>query len=80
MLFLAVMSQWRCQLIKRNRLNSLSIANNAVDLCFTEQGKPIIIGIRLVERVDMRHIQCALIGVLSYADESKRTVADVIEV
>jgi hypothetical protein len=56
------------------------MANHAVDLCFAEKGKPIVIGIRLVERIDMRHIQCALIGVLSYADESRRTVADVIEV
>ena len=67
-------------MLNRNRLNSFSMANHAVDLCFAEKGKPIVIGIRLVERIDMRHIQCALIGVLSYADESRRTVADVIEV
>lgn len=65
-------------IVKRNRLNSFSIANHAVDLCFAEKGSPIVLGIRLVERVDLQHIQAACIGVLNYADESKRTVADVL--
>ena len=67
-------------MLNRNKERSFSIANNVVDLCFAEKGKPIVLGVRLVERVDMQHIQAACVGVLNYADESRRTVADVIEV
>jgi len=58
------------------------VADKVVDLCFAEKSNPVVIGIRLVGFDDYRqpNIECALIGVLNYADEDKRTVADVIEV
>jgi len=50
----------------------------SVDLSFAESTSPVIIGIRLVGSNNTGHIQAALVGVLSYADESRRTVADGI--
>jgi len=70
-----------------NRIRQKMVTNSdgpsrtdRVDMSFAEQGNPVIIGIRLVGNDVENRIEAALIGVLSYADESKRTVADVIEV
>lgn len=49
-----------------------------VDMCFVEQGNPIVLGIRIVGNDTDNRIEAACIGVLSYDDESRRTVADVI--
>lgn len=55
---------------------------HSIDLAFAEKSNPVVIGVRLVGHVDYRspYIQAALIGVLSYDDETHRTVADVVEV
>lgn len=52
----------------------------SVDLSFADDTSPVIIGIRLVGSDIHNRIEAALIGVLNYADESRRTVADVVEV
>lgn len=49
-----------------------------VDLSFAEKDSPIVLGIRIVGNDADNRIEVACIGVLSYADEDKRTVADVI--
>jgi len=54
--------------------------DRVVDLCLGEDGSPVVIGIRLTGYTDYRspHIEVALIGVLEYGDESKRTMPDII--
>lgn len=49
-----------------------------IDMCFSEQGNPIVLGVRIVGNDTDNRIEVACVGVLSYADESKRTVADVV--
>lgn len=49
-----------------------------VDMCFAEKGNPIVLGVRIVGNDIDNRIEAACIGVLNYADENKRTVADVV--
>lgn len=54
--------------------------DRVVDLCLGEDGNPVVIGVRLTGYSDYRspHIEVALIGVLEYGDESRRTMPDAI--
>jgi hypothetical protein len=62
-----------------NRSPAINL-NQSADMVFAEESSPVIIGIRLVGNDVFNRIEAALIGVLRYDDESKRTVADVIDV
>jgi hypothetical protein len=56
-----------------------AIRTEFVDLSFAENDSPIILGIRLIGNDTENRIEAALIGVLDYADEERRTVADVLQ-
>lgn len=62
-----------------NRVVRCSVSKlEHVDMCFAEKDSPIVLGIRIVGNDIDNRIECACVGVLSYADEDKRTVADVV--
>ena len=66
-------------MMNRNRVVRSNVRKvEHIDMCFAEKGNPIVLGVRLVGNDTDNRIEAACIGVLNYADESKRTVADVV--
>jgi len=66
-------------MMNRNRVVRCSAHKvEHIDMCFAEKGNPIVLGVRIVGNDIDNRIEAACVGVLNYADESKRTVADVV--